>query len=74
MKNAMMNLRTVDAGAVIGSIDCPHCGHEHLTLNIRLGTLGVHCEGAPGVAIVNITSIMQDGRSVTRLSDITPES
>ena len=72
--NAVMNLRTVDAGALVGSVDCPYCGKEHLTLNIRLGSLFVRCEDAPGSAALNITSILQDGRIVTRLSDVTPEA
>lgn len=42
--NVVMILRQVDGGrAVIGSIDCPVCGKEHLTVQIHCGELRVFC-------------------------------
>ena len=39
-----MVMKPVDGGrAVIGSIDCPHCGKEHLTTVIRCGEFILFC-------------------------------
>lgn len=39
-----MTMRPVDGGrAVIGAVDCPVCGKEHLTVQIRCGDLRVFC-------------------------------
>ncbi len=41
---AVMTMRPVDGGrAVIGSIDCPNCGKEHLTTVISTGERRVFC-------------------------------
>ena len=40
----VMIMRPVDGGrAVIGSVDCPHCGKEHLTVRIQTGRLRLFC-------------------------------
>lgn len=42
--SVVMTLRPVDGGrAVIGSVDCPHCGKEHLTCRVMCGDLRVYC-------------------------------
>lgn len=42
--SVVMVMRMVDGGrAVIGSIDCPHCGKEHLTVRVQCGDLRVYC-------------------------------
>jgi hypothetical protein len=39
-----MVMKPVDGGrAVIGMIECPHCGREHLTTQIKCGELVVFC-------------------------------
>jgi len=58
----VLNMRMVDGGrACIGSVDCPHCGKEHLTVQIRCGELRVFCgrdaKTADGWQFVNVTTI-----------------
>lgn len=62
-KKTVLMLRPVDGGrAVIGAIDCPHCGKEHLTTQIGTGLLRVFCgdDWAPpsGWASVDVQEII----------------
>jgi hypothetical protein len=42
--SVVMILKPVDGGkACIGMIECPHCGSEHLTTQIKCGELTLFC-------------------------------
>lgn len=46
--DVLMVMKPVDGGrAVIGLIECPHCGQDHFTTQIRCGELHVFCQ--PGL-------------------------
>lgn len=60
--SVVMVMRMVDGGrAVIGSIDCPHCGKEHLTVRVQCGDLRVFCgaesKSADGWSWVSVETI-----------------
>jgi hypothetical protein len=41
---AIMIIKPVDGGrAAIGVVDCPICGKEHYTTQVRAGNLAVYC-------------------------------
>lgn len=42
--SVVMMMKPVDGGrAVIGMVECPHCGKEHLTTQIKCGELKLFC-------------------------------
>lgn len=42
--SVLMVMKPVDGGrAVIGMVECPHCGKEHLTTQIKCGELTLFC-------------------------------
>ena len=66
--DVLLVMKPVDGGrAVIGIIECPHCGQTHFTTNIQCGPRLVFCgrpiDAGPGVrpdghAEVNVTRIV----------------
>lgn len=45
--NVLLMMKPVDGGrAVIGVIECPHCGQTHFTTDIRCGERDVFCGNA----------------------------
>lgn len=63
-------MKPVDGGkAMIGMIECPHCGQEHLTTNIKCGERDVYC-GVPASRVEGNETIRHDGYAtviVTRI-------
>lgn len=50
-KKALLVIKPVDGGrACIGVVECPVCGQDHYTTNVRAGELRVYCgpDRAPG--------------------------
>jgi hypothetical protein len=65
--NVVMVMKPVDGGrAVIGLIECPHCGETHYTTQIQCGERDVFC----GIARKDTPTIRPDGYAtvvVTRI-------
>lgn len=54
-------MKPVDGGrAMIGMIECPHCGAEHLTTNISCGERDVYC-GVPKFNTNECPAVRADG-------------
>ena len=65
--DVILVMKPVDGGrAMIGVIECPHCGQTHFTTNIECGERNLFC----GLATVDAPTVRPDGYStviVTRI-------
>jgi ribosomal protein L32 len=68
--DVVLVMKQVDGGrAVIGLIECPHCGETHYTTHVECGTRDVYC-GVPAFQDARHDTIRPDGYStvvVTRI-------
>ena len=68
--NVLLVMKQVDGGrAVIGLIECPHCGETHYTTDIRCGERDVYC-GLPKWNTGECETVWPDGYAtviVTRI-------